>query len=268
MGSLAINPTYAERAETTVNIMVVGHKDGIVMIESGAKEETEEVILAAIEFAHAEIKKIVSAIDELVSKAGKPKRAFVAPTTDEAYYEELKAKIGDRLKDALDTKKYAKTDSYALVKKLKDELAAELPADDPTAKKKLATYYELLRERTFREQVTKRPPHLLLIAALSTKFARISIETSVLPRTHGSALFTRGETQALVTATLGTADDGQRLESYEGEKKRTRAPLQLPAVSSVGETGRATGTGRREIGHNGERWRSVPSAAGSTHAGW
>ena len=128
--------------------MVVGHKDGIVMIESGAKEETEEVILAAIEFAHAEIKKIVAAIDELVSKAGKPKRSFVAPTTDEGYYDELKTKIGDRLKDALDTKKYAKTDSYALVKKIKDELAAELPADDPNAKKKLATYYELLRERT------------------------------------------------------------------------------------------------------------------------
>jgi len=158
-GEFVINPTYAERAETTVNIMVVGHKDGIVMIESGAKEETEDVILAAIEFAHTEIKKIVAAIDELVAVAGKPKRAFTAPVTDEAYYEELKAKIGDKLKDALDTKKYAKTDSYALVKKIKDELVAELPADEqgtnPAAKKKLSHYYELLRERTFREQVTK-----------------------------------------------------------------------------------------------------------------
>ena len=90
-GEFVINPTYAERAATTVNIMVVGHKDGIVMIESGAKEETEEVILAAIEFAHTEIKKIVAAIDELVSKAGKPKRAFTAPEFDETYYEELKA---------------------------------------------------------------------------------------------------------------------------------------------------------------------------------
>ncbi|HZL53337.1 MAG TPA: polyribonucleotide nucleotidyltransferase, partial [Terracidiphilus sp.] len=85
-GEFVINPTYAERAATTVNIMVVGHKDGIVMIESGAKEETEEVILAAIEFAHTEIKKIVAAIDELVSKAGKPKRAFSAPEFDETYY--------------------------------------------------------------------------------------------------------------------------------------------------------------------------------------
>ena len=81
MASLSSIPPTAERAATTVNIMVVGHKDGIVMIESGAKEETEEVILAAIEFAHTEIKKIVAAIDELVSKAGKPKRAFTAPSS-------------------------------------------------------------------------------------------------------------------------------------------------------------------------------------------
>ncbi len=89
-GEFVINPTYNERNETTVNIMVVGHKDGIVMIESGAKEESEETILAAIEFGHAEIKKICAAIDELVKLAGKPKRAFVAPEFDQAYFDELK----------------------------------------------------------------------------------------------------------------------------------------------------------------------------------
>jgi polyribonucleotide nucleotidyltransferase len=267
-GEFVINPTYSERAATTVNIMVVGHKDGIVMIESGAKEETEEVILGAIEFAHAEIKKIVAAIDELVSKAGKQKRSFVAPTTDEGYYDELKTKIGDRLKDALDTKKYAKTDSYALVKKIKDELAAELPADDPNAKKKLATYYELLRERLFREQVTKeriRPDRRAF-----DEIREITIETSVLPRTHGSALFTRGETQALVTATLGTADDGQRLESYEGEKKKNFMLHYNFPPFSVGETGRMTGTGRREIGHGALAERAIsavlPSAEESPYS--
>ena len=267
-GEFVINPTYEERAATTVNIMVVGHKDGIVMIESGAKEETEEVILGAIEFAHAEIKKIVAAIDELVGKAGKPKRAFVAPTTDEGYYDELKTKIGDRLKDALDTKKYAKTDSYALVKRIKDELAAELPADDPNAKKKLATYYELLRERIFREQVTKdriRPDRRAF-----DEIREITIETGVLPRTHGSALFTRGETQALVTATLGTADDGQRMESYEGEKKKNFMLHYNFPPFSVGETGRMTGTGRREIGHGALAERAIsavlPSADESPYS--
>ena len=162
-----------------------------------------------------EIKKIVAAIDDLVAKAGKPKRAFTAPEFDEAYYAELKAKIGDRLKDALDTKTHGKTESYALIKQIKDELAAELPADEPEAKKKLAHYYEHLRERLFREQVTKeriRPDRRAF-----DEIRPITIETGVLPRTHGSALFTRGETQALVTATLGTTDEGQRLETYEGE---------------------------------------------------
>ena len=254
-GEFVINPTYEERAATTVNIMVVGHKDGIVMIESGAKEETEEVILGAIEFAHAEIKKIVAAIEELVSKAGKAKRSFVAPTIDEGYYDELKAKVGERLKDALDTKAHAKTESYALVKKIKDELAAELPADDPSAKKKLATYYELMRERLFREQVTKdriRPDRRAF-----DEIREITIETGVLPRTHGSALFTRGETQALVTATLGTADDGQRLESYEGEKKKNFMLHYNFPPFSVGETGRMTGTGA--VKSVTVPWRSVLS---------
>ena len=217
-GEFVANPTYAERAESTINIMVVGHKDGIVMIEAGAKEETEEVVLGAIEFAHGEIKKIVAAIEELVAKAGKAKRKFVAPVHDDTYFNELKEKIGDRLKDALDTKTHGKTESYSLIKQIKDELAASLPADEPDAKKKLNTYYELLREQTFREQVTKdriRPDRRAF-----DEIRPITIETGVLPRTHGSALFTRGETQALVTATLGTSDEGQRLESYEGEQRK------------------------------------------------
>jgi len=254
-GEFVINPTYEERANTTVNIMVVGHKDGIVMIESGAKEETEEVILAAIEFAHEEIKKIVAAIEELVSKAGKPKRTFTPPAFNEEYYNSLNAKVGERLKDALDTKTHGKTESYALIKQIKDELTAALPADEPDGKKKLATYYEALRERIFREQVTKdriRPDRRAF-----DEIREITIETSVLPRTHGSALFTRGETQALVTATLGTADEGQRLESFEGEKKKNFMLHYNFPPFSVGETGRMTGVGRREVGHGALAERAI-----------
>ena len=268
-GAFVVNPTYAERAETTVNIMVVGHKDGIVMIESGAKEETEEVILAAIEFAHEEIKKIVAAIDELAAKAGKPKRAFTAPEFDEAYYADLKAKIGDRLKDALDTKTHGKTESYALIKIIKDELTAQIPAEDAAAaKKKLGTYYEHLRERLFREQVTKdriRPDRRAF-----DEIRPITIETGVLPRTHGSALFTRGETQALVTATLGTADDSQRMESYEGEQRKNFMLHYNFPPFSVGETGRMTGVGRREVGHGALAERALtavlPSAEESMYS--
>jgi polyribonucleotide nucleotidyltransferase len=254
-GEFVVNPTYAERALTTVNIMVVGHKDGIVMIESGAKEETEEVILAAIEFAHDQIRKIVAAIEELVSKGGKLKRPFTPPEFDEGYYNDLKGKIGERLKDALDTKTHDKIESYSLVKQIKDEVAAGLPADQPDAKKKLSHYYELLRERTFREQVTKdrvRPDRRAF-----DEIRPISIETGVLPRTHGSALFTRGETQALVTATLGTMDDSQRLESYEGEQRKSFMLHYNFPPFSVGETGRMTGVGRREVGHGALAERAI-----------
>ncbi len=254
-GEFIVNPTYAERASTTVNIMVVGHNDGIVMIEAGAQEESEEVVLAAIEFAHGEIKKIVAAIDRLVATAGKAKRPFTPPEFDEAYYADLQSRIGERLKDALDTKTHPKLESQNLVKAIKDELAAGLPADDPAARKRLAHYYELLRERIFREQVTKdriRPDRRAF-----DEIRPITIENAVLPRTHGSALFTRGETQALVTATLGTTDDGQRLESYEGEKKK---PFMLHynfPPFCVGEVGRMGGTGRREIGHGALAERAI-----------
>src|ERR1700760_1910606 len=111
-----VNPTYAERALSTLNIMVVGTKDGITMIESGAREITEERVVDAIEFAHDQIKKIVAGIDELVAKAGKTKRTVAEPELDKAYAKQLESKIGDRLKDALDTKKYPKFESYAKVK--------------------------------------------------------------------------------------------------------------------------------------------------------
>ena len=246
-GEFVVNPTYAERLVSTVNIMVVGHKDGIVMIEAGAKQESEAVILGAIEFGHEQIKKIVAAFEELAARAGKTKRPFTAPVFDEGYYNDLKAKVGERLKDALDTKTHGKLESYALIKQIEDEAAAELPADDPAAKKKLGHYYELLRERLFREQVTReriRPDRRAF-----DEIRPISIETGVLPRTHGSALFTRGETQALVTATLGTMDDSQRLESYEGEQKKNFMLHYNFPPFSVGETGRMTGVGRREVGH-------------------
>jgi polyribonucleotide nucleotidyltransferase len=250
-----INPTYAERHESTLNIMVVGTKDGIVMVESGSKEVSEELVVDAIEFGHGEVKKIVAAIEELVAKAGKTKRTVAEVEIDQTYASGLDSKVGARLKDALDTKTHAKTESYAMVKAIKDELAKELPTDQPDAKKKLGKYYEALRERIFREQVLQervRPDRRAF-----DEIRQITIETGVLPRTHGSALFTRGETQALVTLTLGTTDDQQRLETYEGEqKKRLMLHYNFPPFS-VGETGRMTGVGRREIGHGALAERAI-----------
>ncbi|HMC73134.1 MAG TPA: polyribonucleotide nucleotidyltransferase, partial [Terriglobales bacterium] len=264
-GQFLINPTYAEMRDSLLNIMVVGSADGIVMIESGAKQVKEETVVDAIEFAHAEIKKICATINELRQKAGKPKREVTAPEFDEAYFKDLNKKIGSRLTDALDTQKHPKAESYALVKELKKELIAQLPEEDEDGQRKLAHYYEILRERIFRNQVidNKRRPD----GRAFDEIRPIWIEVGVLPRTHGSAIFTRGETQALVTTTLGTSDDMQRLEVFEGEaKKRFMLHYNFPPFS-VGEVAFLRGAGRREIGHGALAERSI-SAVLPTEDKW
>ncbi|PYX04924.1 MAG: polyribonucleotide nucleotidyltransferase [Acidobacteria bacterium] len=221
-GQFIINPTYSEMRDSLINIMVVGTADGIVMIESGAKEVKEETVVDAI---------------------------------DQAYYDDLKARIGSDLADRLDTAKHPKAESYALVKALKKVLVAALPEEDEAAQTKVKTYYEILRERIFREAVInqKRRPD----GRAFDQIRAISIEVGVLPRTHGSAIFTRGETQALVTTTLGTSDDMQRLEVFEGEaKKRFMLHYNFPPFS-VGEVAFLRGAGRREIGHGALAERSV-----------
>src|SRR5499427_5583905 len=195
-GQFIVNPMYNEMRESLLNIMVVGTSEGIVMIESGAKEVKEETVVDAIDFGHAEIKKICAAINDLRAKVGKPKRVVEPPQFDQAYYDGLRSKIGAELTDALDTKKHAKLESYSLIDQLKDRLGAELPEDDEEAKKKLDHYYETLRERIFREQVTQQ--HRRPDGRAFDEIREIWIEAGVLPRTHGSAIFTRGETQALV----------------------------------------------------------------------
>ncbi len=254
-GAFVINPTYSEMRESLLNIMVVGTADGIVMIESGAQEVKEETVVDAIEFAHAEIKRICAAINDLRQKAGKPKRQVTPPEFDQAYYDDLKKRVGADLSDRLDTQKHPKAESYTLVRELKKQLQAAIPEDDEAAQKKFKTYFETLRERIFREQVInqKRRPD----GRAFDQIRDIWIEVGVLPRTHGSAIFTRGETQALVTTTLGTSDDMQRLEVFEGEaKKRFMLHYNFPPFS-VGEVAFLRGAGRREIGHGALAERSI-----------
>ena len=159
----------------------------------------------------------------------------------------MRSKLGAQLTDAVNTEKYPKNESYALIKKLKTEVKEAIPEEDEAGRKKAGKYFDLLREQIFREQVIneKRRPD-------GRKFDQIRdiwIEVGVLPRTHGSSIFTRGETQALVTTTLGTGDDMQRLEAFEGEaKKRFMLHYNFPPFS-VGEVAFLRGAGRREIGH-------------------
>src|SRR6266404_255301 len=264
-GQFIVNPTYAERRESLLNIMVVGTAEGLVMVESGANGVNEDTVLDAIEFAHTEIKKICAAIGDLTKRAGKPKRTVEPPPIDEDYVKQLRSSIGARLMDALDTQKHPKAESHTLVKALKTELKEAIPQEDAAARDKLSKHYEILRERIFREQVIeqKRRPDGRAFDAVRD----IWIEVGVLPRVHGSAVFTRGETQALVTTTLGTSDDMQRLEAFEGEaRKRFMLHYNFPPFS-VGEVAFMRGAGRREIGHGALAERAL-SAVLPTEENW
>ncbi len=264
-GQFIVNPTYDEMRESLLNIMVVGTSEAIVMIESGAKEVKEETVVDAIEFGHTEIKKICAALKELQAKVGKPKRTVEPPQFDQPYYDDLKKRVGADLADRLDTKKHPKAESHNLVKELKKQLLAPIPEEDKKAQEKLKQYYEKLREDIFRSQVidAKRRPD----ARAFDEIREIWIEVGVLPRTHGSAIFTRGETQALVTTTLGTSDDMQRIEGFEGEaKKRFMLHYNFPPFS-VGEVAFLRGAGRREIGHGALAERAI-SAVLPTEESW
>src|ERR1035437_4914120 len=254
-GNFVINPTYDEQRSGKLNLMVVGTFDGIVMIESGAKQVSEETVVQGIEFGHEQIKKICAAISDLAKRVGKAKRAVEPVVIDEAYLGELRSRLGDRLLDAINTEKHPKNESYTLIKQLKDEIKSAIPEEDEAGRKKAGKYFDLLREQIFRAQVIKdrRRPD-------GRKFDQIRdiwIEVGVLPRTHGSSIFTRGETQALVTTTLGTGEDMQRLEAFEGEaKKRFMLHYNFPPFS-VGEVAFLRGAGRREIGHGALAERAI-----------
>ena len=223
----------------------------------------EEIVVDAIEFGHEQIKKICAAISELAKKVGKPKRKVEPPMIDQDYLDDLRTKIGEQLLDAANTEKHPKNESYALIKQLKDELKSTIDDEDEAGRKKASRYFDLLREQIFREQVIKekRRPD-------GRKFDQIRdiwIEVGVLPRTHGSAIFTRGETQALVTTTFGTGEDMQRLEAFEGEaKKRFMLHYNFPPFS-VGEVAFLRGAGRREIGHGALAERALSRSAAQRH---
>jgi polyribonucleotide nucleotidyltransferase len=241
------NPTYNEIRESKLNLTVVGTADAIVMIEAGVSEVDEDKVVDAIEFAHGEIRKICAAIAELAQRVGKPKRKVEPVEIDEKYLAQLKARSGERLSDALNTEKYPKAESYEKVELLHAELLSAIAEDNEEERAKFSRYFEILRERIFREQVLR--DHRRPDGRAFDQIREIWIEVSVLPRTHGSAIFTRGETQALVTTTLGTGEDMQRLERFEGEaKKRFMLHYNFPPFS-VGEVSFLRGAGRREIGH-------------------
>jgi polyribonucleotide nucleotidyltransferase len=247
-GRYVINPTYTDLKSSRLNLAVAGMEDGIVMVECGASEVSEEIMVEALNEGHQAIKQIIQLQKELFAKIQPVKRATTAPATDPTLAGAIDKFIRPELEDALDTKKYHKIESYARIDAAKAKVAEKYAADAEEEKLGLVQrLFDELKERIFRDQILskrERPDKRRF-----DEIRPIWIETGLLPRTHGSAVFTRGETQALVTATLGTSEDEQRMDLLEGEAhKRFLLHYNFPPFS-VGETGRMTGPGRREVGH-------------------
>ena len=247
-GRFVCNPTVAEQKTSQMNLIIAGSADAIVMVESGALEVSEDTVADALEYGHGEIKRIVAAIRDLGRLVNPKKGEVKPPAFDEALYQQIAAKYTDRMRDALDTEKHPKLESYALVDAVKDEIMGGVPEDDEDKRKLAYRAFERLRERIFRDDmlIRRRRPD----GRAFDQVRPISCEVGVLPRVHGSALFTRGETQALATTTLGTKEDKQRLDLlFEQDVfKRFMLHYNFPPFS-VGEVKFLRGAGRREIGH-------------------
>jgi polyribonucleotide nucleotidyltransferase len=254
-GRYYLNPTYTELKNSRLNLAVAGMEDGIVMVEAGANEVSEEVMVEALNFGHQAIKQIIAIQKELYAKIQPQKMAVEPPAVDETIAKKVEQAVRAELEDALDTHKHPKLESYSLVDALKKKAVELFPEADDETLKMVKGVFDGLKEKIFRDQILhkrERPDKRQF-----NTIRDIWIETSVLPRTHGSAVFTRGETQALVTATLGTADDVQRMDWLEGEgKKRFLMHYNFPPFS-VGEVSPLRGPGRREVGHGALAERSL-----------
>jgi polyribonucleotide nucleotidyltransferase len=244
-GGYVINPTFEQRRVSRLDLVIAGTADGIVMVEAGAKEVSEDEVLAALEAGHAAIREIVRSIDELAREAGRSKLPKPERTIGHEFYRDVEEKVLVPLSEAMRIR--GKLENYNRVDEVLDELIAAIPEGETQRKLEAKAVFKELQEKVLRDEILERS--MRLDGRRFDEIRPIWIETSVLPRVHGSAVFTRGETQALVTATLGTADDQQKIEQVDGETyKRFMLHYNFPPFS-VGEVGFLRGPGRREVGH-------------------
>lgn len=263
-GNVIINPTWKqiEAGETDMEVFVAGTERAIMMVEGGAREVPEEKILEGIMMAHAEIKKMCKIVDELRAKVGQPKREFKPATIPAEIVSQVEKLAKDGLNKALRTKE--KAARYDMVDETKELTMTKMVTEDekkadPSAAAKKAKYvklaFETLQYNTMREMILSDK---IRIDGRDMKTIRkIDCMTSLLPRAHGSSLFTRGETQVMAVVTLGTKDDEQIVDTmYQNSMKKFMLHYNFPPYS-VGETGRMGMQSRREVGHGALAERSV-----------
>ena len=243
-GEFILNPTYAESESADLDVVVAANKKGVVMLESRAKEISEEDYLSAVKFAYENIQGIIALQEEFARKFGKPKAEVKIKVLDPALIQKVKEFSVERLKKVykLDKKEEREEEVGILAKELEEKLTQE----GFTAEDVKAALHEVEQEE-IRNKILNEGVRL---DGRGFKDIRpITCEVSVLPRTHGSSLFTRGQTQSLAVTTLGTGEDEQMIEALEGQKYKSFMLHYTFPPFSVGETGPVRGPGRREIGH-------------------
>jgi polyribonucleotide nucleotidyltransferase len=258
-GKFILNPTFTELETSELDMVVAGTEKAVLMVESEARELPEEKMLEAVMFAHREMGVVIKAIKELVEEAGKPSWNWQAPVANTAIESQVKAIAEADLSQAYQIRdKQERVNKIAAIRsRVLEQMLAENTDKELIAALTKDTDYLLdkIESDTVRNQILQGQPR---IDGRDTKTVRpITIKVGVLPRTHGSALFTRGETQALVVITLGTERDAQIIDALEGEQRESFMLHYNFPPYSVGETGMMTGPKRREIGHGNLAKRGV-----------
>lgn len=240
-----LNPSHEALKSSELDMVVAGTADAVLMVESEAKELSEDEMLGAVLFAHQEMQVVINAVNELAAEAAKPKWDWQPAAVNEDLVAKMKAQLGDRVADAYHIAD--KVQRQDAVKALRDEAVESFAVENGPSTDEVQKVFGALEKTTVRERILSGDPR---IDGRDNKTVRpISVEVGVLENVHGSALFTRGETQALVSCTLGTTRDVQIIDALEGERKD---PFMLQynfPPYSVGEAGRMGSPGRREIGH-------------------
>jgi len=243
--NLICNPTSEQISEGDLDLIVAGSREAVVMVEGSANELPENIFVEAIEFAHNAIKKILDLQKELKEATGKPKRPFQAPEVNESLMARIRELAFTKMQEAVRIP--IKLERYNRYDAIKEEVKTALLPEFEGEEKTISSYLEDLKKEIVRKMVIEEKRRI--DGRSNTDIRPISCEVGILPRTHGSALFTRGETQVLVAATLGTSDDEQRIDSLMGQiYKRFMLHYNFPPFS-VGEVKMLRGPSRRDVGH-------------------
>lgn len=244
-GQFVTNPTYPQLENSDLNMIVVGTQEAIVMVEAMGREVKEDQIVEAIEYGHQAVRRITDSIKELGSRLNITKRTVEPVTFDPELARRVEDKATSNVEDALHTQDKAASEQK--MKACRKELVEELAADDEEKGAQVKALFDQLKEKMFRRSLLEKKQRL--DGRAFNKIRAISGEVSLLPRAHGSALFTRGETQALVTVTLGTGEDVQRLDDITGESSKSFMLHYNFPPFCVGEVAFLRGPSRRSIGH-------------------